>query len=56
MKKYKIDKNIPPTNARENGKYDFPFKDMEVGDSFIVTEDGYECITPYPNKVSEVII
>ena len=36
MKKYKIDKNIPPTNARENGKYDFPFKDMEVGVSFIV--------------------
>ena len=29
---------------------------VQVGDSFIVTEDGYECITPYPNKINEVII
>ena len=27
-----------------------------VGDRFIVTEGGYECITPYPNKINEVII
>ena len=29
---------------------------VQVGDSFIVTEDGYECLTPYPNTLNEIII
>ena len=29
---------------------------VQVGDSFIVTEDGYECITPFSNSIDDVII
>ena len=29
---------------------------VQVGDSFIVTDDGYECLTPYPNTLNEIII
>ena len=29
---------------------------VQVGDSFIVTDDGYECITPFPNRIDDVII
>ena len=29
---------------------------VQVGDSFIVTEDGYECITPFSNSLNDMII
>ena len=41
MSEYKIEKHIPvapPWNAQRRSKY--PFKDMEVGDSFFVPEDA----------------
>jgi|TARA_R100000084_G_scaffold102948_1_gene58771 hypothetical protein len=50
MKKYKLEKNISITKSgRRPKKYDFPFKDMEVGDSFQMhgTINGNERSTEY---------
>lgn len=33
-----------------------PFKSLEVGGSFTITEDGYEFVTDNPKSLEEVII
>jgi hypothetical protein len=42
MSDFKIDKNIPITFESRNSK-NYPFKDLEIGDSFLipVLEDNY---------------
>jgi hypothetical protein len=39
---YNIDKNIPHPNFN---RVKYPFKDMEVGDSFFVPLDGVDALT-----------
>ncbi len=41
MKKYTVEKNIDmPSNLGRKKKYNFPFSDMEIGDSFFVSGVG----------------
>ena len=39
MSDYKIEKNVPIPQGYVSRKY--PFKEMEVGDSFVVEEENY---------------
>lgn len=44
MSNYKIDKDIPIPNPVVNYS-EFPFNEMEVGDSFFVKKSDYKCTT-----------
>ena len=36
---FKIETNVPPPATRENRAIRYPFKEMEVGHSFVLTKD-----------------
>jgi hypothetical protein len=46
---YKIEKNIPIPNGRSKSET-YPFRQMKVGDSFIVKDKGYHQIHSAVNQ------
>lgn len=41
MKKYTVEKNVEiPNNIRGKKKYDFPFSEMSIGESFFISGIG----------------
>ena len=50
---YKIDKNIPRNDTRT---IDFPFKDMEINDSFFIPEDDYKSMPTIRQTINNRLV